>query len=143
MGGIGRLIAVTPNDWVNALAVQRYKSIFGTACCYQLPPRGDSPQKKALHKHLHGRWLFSEKASYGVVEGRVGRGATIKATPLGEEFDYDAFREHYSGDVMPMLVITSDNKLDVLVAGDEVSPKPGQTLVSLVFEPVEAADKNP
>ena len=91
-----------------------------------------------MHKHLHGRWIFADDANFGVLEGRVGRGAAVKATPLTEEFDYAAYRERYGTELLPMMLITSDNKLDVIVADEKIDPQPGQTVVSLVFEPVES-----
>ena len=36
--GIGRLLALTPNDEVNALAVQRFERVFDSAGVYQLAP---------------------------------------------------------------------------------------------------------
>jgi hypothetical protein len=139
LGGIGRLIAATPNDWVNTLAVQRYRAILGSANCYQLPPRGETDEKKSAHRHLHGRWIFSREASFGELEKRVLRGATFKATPLSGAFDYAAFRKMYGADALPMFVLTAEGKLNVIAAEAKLDPQAGQTLISLVFE-AEKAD---
>ncbi len=134
LGGIGRLIAATANDWVNTLAVQRYRGILGSANCYQLPPRGETDEKKSPHRHLHGRWLFARNASFGELEKRVLRGATVKATPLSESFDFAAFREMYGADALPMFVLTVEGKLNVIPAESKLDPQAGHTLISLVYE---------
>ncbi|MBP7745149.1 MAG: sodium:proton antiporter [Phycisphaerae bacterium] len=140
LGGIGRLLAVTPNDWVNALAVQRFTRILGSAHCYQLPPRADPQDKPATYKHLHGRWLFGEGVTYSELARRFGEGHTIKATRLSESFDYAAFTSRYGPTAVPMFVITESGRLSVITAGQPLLPVAGQTLISLVKDqPAPAA----
>ena len=38
LSGVGRLLAVTPNDEVNSLAVQEWSHLFGRAGVYQIAP---------------------------------------------------------------------------------------------------------
>jgi len=140
LGGLGRILAVTPNDWVNTLAVQRFRSVFGRAECYQLPPQDESRGKQRLHKHLHGRWLFAEGVTDVVLEQRFAAGATIKATPLSAEFDYAAFQSLYGESAVPMLVITEGGRLNVIAADQTPKPLPGQTVISLVQEPEQAKE---
>ena len=130
LGGIGRLFAVTPNDWVNVLAVQRFEHIFGRSFCYQIPP----PQKDAReeHKYLHGRWLFAEQASHPYLRRRLGSGYVIKSTKLSEEFDYAAFRAHYRDSVLPLVSITRARAIYVYTVDRERVPQPGEVLISLV-----------
>ncbi len=135
LGGIGRLLALTPNDWVNTLAVQRFIGVFGRANCYQLPPREAQRGKPAVHKHLHGRWLFAEDLTSTELERRFAAGAAFKATSLSEEFDYEAFRSHYGESAVPLFAISDAGRLTVISADAAPSPRPGQTLVSLVDEP--------
>ena len=132
LAGIGRLLAVTPNDWVNALAVQRFTRIFGRAECYQLAPRAESRDEQARHKHLHGRWLFGQQFDYADLARRAGDGARIKATNLTDEFDFDAFRARYGESAVPLCVITEGGLLNPIAADAPLTPQPGQTLISLV-----------
>lgn len=134
LGGIGRMLAMTPNDWVNALTVQRFVPILGRASCYQLPPAAGSEKTRESHKRLYGRWLFDKELSYWVFGSRVRAGYTLKATPLTDEFDYDAFRETYSDQPMPLFVLDASKRLNVIAAADPPAPKPDQTLIALVRE---------
>ncbi|MFQ5805169.1 MAG: cation:proton antiporter [Phycisphaerae bacterium] len=135
LGGIGRILAVTPNDWVNALAVQRFTSVFGRARCYQLPPQEKPKRKQALHRHLQGRWLFAAGMTNAALEQRFATGATVKATPLSAEFEFAAFRSLYGEAAVPLFVITEAGRLNVITADQPPKPLPGQTLISLVQEP--------
>jgi len=137
LGGIGRILAVTPNDWVNVLAVQRFRPVFGRAQCFQLSPREEPAHKQERHKHLHGRWLFGEAVTYATLAQRFGTGATVKATKLTDSFDYQAFRDMYGESAIPLFVITEKGALNVVTADQPVEPAPGQTLISLVNEPEE------
>ena len=132
LGGIGRLLALTPNDWVNTLAVQRFVRIFGRAGCYQLPPRDEPRGKQARHKHLHGRWLFGSVNNYVDLDERYAAGYTVKATKLSESFDYNAFHALYGETAVPMFIITEDGQLNVFTADRTSKPQSGQTLISLV-----------
>lgn len=132
LGGMGRLLALTPNDEVNALACQQFSRIFGRANVYQLPPKSDKERKPAHERHLHGRWLFSRSVSYASLEDRAENGWTIKTTRLTPEFDYAAFRGIHGDRAIPLFVITQQGRLIVLTAEAPVEPVPGQTLVSLV-----------
>lgn len=140
LGGIGRLLAMTPNDWVNTLAAQRFMRFFGRAGCYQLPPRDEPEGKQTLHKHLHGRWLFGDEYTYVALSDRCNTGAVIKATPLSESFDYAAFQSRYGETAVPLLVITESRRLNVITADQKLAPQPGQTLISLVHEPDESEE---
>ncbi len=141
LGGIGRLFAVTPNEWVNVLAIQRVTRLFGHAECYQLPPDTESSGKRSLHKHLQGRLLFDDQMNAAALEERFAAGATIKATPLSDEFGYADFRNLYGPDAVPMMVIDSNSRITVVSAKTPPDPQPGQTLIALVREQAAVAEQ--
>ncbi len=133
LGGLGRLLAVTPNDWVNILAVQRFERIFGRANCYQLPSQQDASKKKR-HRYLHGRWLFSEEATYSTLQRRIAQGFTAKATRLSETFDYNAFLARYGESCVPLFLIDEQRRLFIITPDRDEQRRPGQTVISLVKE---------
>lgn len=135
LGGLGRLLALTPNDEVNILASQRFAPLFGRAAVYQLPPRGSGKARTAVEKHLPGRWLFSKDAGWDGLCRRLDAGAVVKATKLSTEFGYDAFQRKYGPDMLPLVVINEAGRLTVRTADQTADPKPGQTIISLVVDP--------
>ncbi|HRX84300.1 MAG TPA: sodium:proton antiporter [Phycisphaerae bacterium] len=131
-GGLGRFFAVTPNDWINTLAVHRFFGVFGRRGCYQCATADGSPAKAEQHRHLHGRRLFGAELTYGALAKRFGGGFTIKATPLTEEFGPDAFRAQYGADALVLMAITDAGRLRVGTVEEPIQPRAGQTIISFV-----------
>lgn len=132
LGGIGRLLALTPNDEVNALAAQQFSRIFGRANVYQLPPKGHETRRGSHEKHLHGRWLFDSSVTYTTIDEWADKGSTVKATKLTSEFDYTVFRNRYGSTAVPLFIVNHQGRLTVLTADTAAAPIPGQTLISLI-----------
>ncbi len=141
LGGIGRLLAATPNNEVNVLAAQRMSHVFGTAQVYRLAPDHQPTQKRAQHTYEHGRLLFDNEATYSLLSDRMRTGAVVKVTKLSEAFDYQAFKGRYGPTAIPLLLIHDDNAITVIAADQAVEPAPGQSIVCLV-DPGEAAGEN-
>ena len=137
LGGLGRFLAMTPNDEVNTLAADRFAEVFGHASVYQLALRaGDH------HRHgsasQGGRVLFDGEATFAELSGRLAEGEQLKANRLTEEFDLEAWRALYGPDALPLFLLTSRGELQPRVAAERFAPAVGDTLVSLV-KPVPAA----
>jgi NhaP-type Na+/H+ or K+/H+ antiporter len=137
LDGLGRLLALTPNHEVNALATLHFSDIFGRQDVYQLtrPEAADKGSRSAMASHLRGRFLFGEKATYDYLSSRFAHGAVVKKTSLTEKFDYEAFRATYGPDALPLMVITPTRQLKVYTTESDPSPAPGETLISIVDEP--------
>jgi NhaP-type Na+/H+ or K+/H+ antiporter len=134
LGGIGRFFAVTPNDWINTLAVQRFAGVFGRRACYQLAAGREAPAQAEQHRHLHGRRLFGDELTFATIAQRMANGATIKVTPLTAEFRMEEFRSHYA-DAVLLLLIAESGRIIVSTQGEPLKPQPGHLLVSLVNGP--------
>jgi len=133
LAGIGRLLAMTPSDEVNSLAAREFIESFGRAEIYQLAHRpADVPSLEKLLTPLPGRILFEEAATFDGLSERLAEGATVKATSLTAEFDYDAFLRHYGASALVLMVISSSGRLSIVTADTTLSPQPGEKLISLV-----------
>jgi NhaP-type Na+/H+ or K+/H+ antiporter/Trk K+ transport system NAD-binding subunit len=131
LGGIGRLLAVTPNEYVNVLAVQRFRHVFGRPGCYQLPPKKPSPsQQRPLH--AYGRPLFAEGAVFRELDARFAAGAEVVVVPFNATADYAAFQEVHGRRAIPLFMLSGQNSIQVVTADRPVSPLPGQSLIALV-----------
>jgi len=136
--GIGRLFALTPNDEVNSLAALHFLDIFGRSEVYQLPPAkaGGNGRKSKMPRHLHGRYLFAEHATFEYLDKRFHEGAVIKRTTITEEFDYEAFKDMYGDTALPLVSISEAGKLSIYTTESPPSPEPGRILISIV-DPIE------
>ncbi len=136
LDGIGRLLALTPNDEVNSLSALHFQDIFGRSEVYQLIPKGlfKSGRKKELARHLQGRFLFNEMADYEFILSLFRDGAIVKKSLLTEEYDFNKFRERYDDEALPMFIIGTGGNLKVMTALEPPEPRPGDTIISIVKE---------
>ena len=139
LDGIGRLLALIPNDEVNSLATLHFEDIFGRSEVYQLPLSIESrvERRGTMPKHLRGRFLFDKKATCDYLEARFLAGAIVKKNTITEEFDFAAFKSKYGEDALPMFVIKESGDLKVWTAIDQPVPEPGEKLISVVDETEE------
>jgi len=136
LDGIGRLLAMTPNDEVNALAALRFSGIFGRSQIYQLVPltKKNGRLEQLMPRHLRGRYLFSEKSTYSYFQNRMIANAVVKRTTLTDEYPYTKFRDTYGENSLLLFVITQGRTLEVCTLENDVEPEPGDTIIALVDE---------
>ena len=133
LNGIGRFLAMTPNDEINSLAALEFVDVFGRSDVYQLAPEVVGLGKHSqVSQQLRARLLFGGDVSSSYLRLRMANGAVIKKTRLGDEFAYDHFRELYGASAVVMFVILKSGEIEVCTADSVLDPQPGQTLISLV-----------
>jgi len=140
LDGIGRLIAWTSNDEVNALATLQGAEIFGRSEVYQLPPKDTgNDHTDRMPRHLRGRLLFDRELTYTMLTDRLASGAIFQKAPLTTEFDYASFQERYGATAIPLFIIDSAKNLQVCTVREKLTPRPGQLFISLL-DPVEETE---
>lgn len=131
--GIGRLLALTPNDEVNALACQEMVHLFGRAQVYQVTPWDvDEGRRTSVTGHLRGRLLFGNGMTYAYLARRNNEGYLVKKTTLTEEFTFEDYRELYGTSAINLFVIKEKGELTIRTVDDNYKPAPGHKLISLV-----------
>ena len=81
--GIGRILAMTPNDEVNALATSRFSRQFGRRETFQLAPNAEQ-RSGSLPEELLGRIVGIDGLDYATVDERARQGWRVRsatATP--------------------------------------------------------------
>ena len=131
LDGIGRMLALTANHEVNSLTAVNFTEIFGKREVYQLPhEKFAAGSKGAVSKHLRGRFLFDETASYWDLTARFDSGAEVKTTNLTDEFDFQRFKERYP-DSIPLFLIDGNGKLTVFTVLEPLEPVAGTRIISI------------
>jgi replication initiation and membrane attachment protein DnaB len=59
-------------------------------------------------------------------------GATIKATQLTKDFNYESFKKYYGNEFIPLFSITREKKLLVNTSDKKFEPVPGHTIIAMV-----------
>ena len=78
--GIGRILAMTPNDEVNALATSRFSRQFGRRETFQLAPNAEQ-RSGALPEELLGRIVGIDGLDYATVDERARQGWRVRSAP--------------------------------------------------------------
>lgn len=132
LAGIGRVMAMTPNDEVNALVAQRFLRLFDRAAVYRLASAGEGRNETGARSNMPGRRLFSKEASYAMLASRLSSGWVVKITSLSEEFTYEDFRTLYGPRALVLFIIGEDGRLSVMTEERPADPQPGQRVVAAV-----------
>ena len=136
LSGVGRLLAVTPNDNLNRLAALEYTHDFGRAGVYQLEPLDSLGRRDTSTPHIRGRLLFGPGITYTKLAERFSDGAQFKKTAISTEFTYEDFCQHYGDTALVLFVITESGLLTVATSESPQEPRPGQIVIALV-DPVK------
>lgn len=130
--GIGRVLALTPNDEVNALALQRLGELFDSAELYTLPLRINKKEETKTTVHGVGRHLFGQDIDLDSIESKFEHGWVIKATTLSEEFGYEDWRLLYGPKAVMLFAISPTGQLWIGSAAKQLTAEPGWTILGLV-----------
>jgi len=130
---IGRFLAMTPNDEVNALAVRESREMFDRSRLYQLVFKAENAHSsRGMTRSLLGRQLFGEKLTFSYLRDLHAAGARFKTTTLTDEFTFSNFLERYGSDVPLLCTISSSGTVAINTVDAPLSPTSGQTLITLV-----------
>lgn len=139
LANMGRLLALTPNDEVNSLAALHFIETFGRSGVYQLPPKQtEADRKETVSSPLRGRLLFGPETTYARLTQLFNAGHVIKKTKLTEQFSYADYQETYNGQTISLFLIDELGDLRIFTTENQLRPRSGHTLISLV-EPLKEA----
>ncbi len=141
--GIGRLLALTPNDEVNSLVALHFQEVFNRVNMYQLPPGHSGNGQSHAPQHLRGRLLFSPESHFRWLTRQFADGATIEEATLTPDFTFFAYQAARKDEqVLPLFLINERRELIIYATDYQPIPRAGQTLISLVI-PVAVAEPEP
>ena len=127
INGIGRLLAMTPNDHANELLAHKGMEDFGRAMVFRLSA-GASPTSDKVRTNSHrGRVLFDDRFTYDDLHDRLHSGWTIQCEAVDETNE-----QHWKTKVetvTPLLVVDADGGATLVESGRRPVPKEGQKIV--------------
>ena len=136
--GLGRLLAITSNDEVNALACGRYLDDFGRQEVFQLPfPTEKKGRYEVIPREQHGRLLFGKELNFSKLGVAFDGNFKLKKTKLTKEFTFQAYQVQYSNAAILLFVIAANGAIQVCTADCQANPSVGDLVISLVPGPNE------
>lgn len=132
IAGLGRLLALTSDAHLNALACSRYRGVFGLKGVYALrvsaPANGSDRRETATT----GLTAFGAEASYVDLARRFGRGAEVRRTTLTESFTLAEFQALHGERATLLFTLDTKGRLEIVSAEKPLEPAAGWTLMSLI-----------
>lgn len=153
--GIGRMLALTPNNEVNSLASVHFARHFGRSNVFQLAHESDREKQKAREKgqsgekktdvddEVRGRTLFGHDFTYDELQDRMASGAEIRRTKLTREFTLKDWQERHGEKGVALFLIDEAGSLQIFAADRAMTPRAGQVIISLVLPQPEPAHARP
>ena len=127
--GIGKLLAITSNDEVNALAALHFKEIFGRAEVYQLPyKKKDLAEEQRVSRHLRGRCLFNQDMTYEKLDDLFNSRGGIKKLDIKSDKDMLLLNQEK---ILPLILIDPQNNLILYTDEKKQNPVIGMQLIYL------------
>lgn len=130
LDGIGKLVALTPNDEINTLASIHFSEIFGPTEVYQLA--NQSYGEGSGTGSASGRVLFYDKADFFTLQERFNRGAKITTVELDKEINMQVLKENFGEDVIPMFAAKSSGDVVTFTASSQPRQLAGSKLICMV-----------
>lgn len=131
--GIGRLLAMTPNDEVNSLALRESRGLCERSRLYQLTFKARTGEnQRAPTKNLLGRELFGKSHTFTSIKELHDSGARFKSTRLSESFTYRDFMAKHGDRAILLCALTEDGRMLINTVDAPLTPASGMTIVSLV-----------
>lgn len=137
--GIGRLLAMTPNEDYNALVLQHYRLEFGPNNVFFVrtrPPRSEVAEMKSPVKSA-GRALFGSDVTYATLARLLATGGEIKTTGLTDNYSFQDYRSVQGENRIPLFAIDTRDRLHVFTGDRELQPAAGWKIIGLVAETVD------
>lgn len=129
LGGIGSVIAMTPNDEVNSLASLQFKDIVGQEYVFQLPRQRTQIQTKNIAFKLGGRNLFGSGVTFDFLSNRFNAGARLEFISVNNVRNVtDLFEDVLT----PLFIITDSNDLIICTEDNSPAIQIGQRLLCVV-----------
>lgn len=131
--GIGRVLALTSNDEVNALADLHCAELCGRSQVYQLAPNPKTADAlDPLPRHFQGRILLGKEFTFTRLNTMFQDGARILSMRYPEpgSLEEENF-ERIERTSIPLFLIESTGRLNVYTPDNQPRPRPGQILVVL------------
>ncbi len=111
--GIGRLLAFTSNDEVNALATARFARVFGRREVFQLAPSARRSGDTSVPEEHLGRLVGIEGITYSTIDERSRQGWRVRTAHGGK-----TIQEAVDADLFLPVVRIVDGKLAFLCRND-------------------------
>ncbi len=126
----GRMLALTDNSELNALAAVRFSQWLGSDNVYQLPP-AKAGVSQSITEQMRGRILFRRDMIFSELEQNYYRGAQVVLVKKNAADTLASYLERGKLALL-LFVVTTDGRLLVSTADSPLTPDANQAAILLL-----------
>lgn len=127
--GIGKLLALTPNDEANTLSARKYEKAFGRAQVYQLRASG-TDRRTQIGEGIEANRAFVGEPTFAALEDLYRKGAKVRRTRLTDSYTLADYRRDLPEEAVLLFMSSEGGPFEVAKEWPETAPA-GTVLVSL------------
>ncbi|GAB2796756.1 sodium:proton antiporter [Halomonas shantousis] len=132
--GIGHLLPLSPYRELNNLAALHFEHLLGHGKVFRLAVDVGKNARRHQEQALgHLPRLFDEDTTYARLSSLLAQGAKLRSTKLTESFSLEDYLALHQQRLLPLFGINRNGRIRVATAETPLAPKPGETLISLIF----------
>ncbi|HBC87227.1 MAG TPA: hypothetical protein DCZ94_09755 [Lentisphaeria bacterium] len=124
LSGIGNIFAMTSNEEANALALIKYKEVFGRKGLFRLPV--DLKKSEIAGGRGEGKILFGPGIDYSGLEEMFSEGAEVITLNYGETSGFDD--KHF----IPLMALDEKVNMQILNSGGEIHSKDKSRIIGIL-----------
>lgn len=132
--GLGGLLCITAQPYLNTLAAVRFRREFGPENIYCVQTQineNEKDDKRTAHKRLKSTSLFADDIIFSKLNRLVKNGAETKTTQLTEAFDYVAFQAQ-NPNAISLFALNDKQHILFFSSENELLPEKGWQIISLI-----------
>lgn len=132
--GIGRMLALSPQESVNVAAVMHYRLEFGQNNLFILQSQADETLsgKLKVSEQSRGQTLFAGNVTYTSLSQMLRGSGEIRTTKLTENFNFDQLVKEHCEKMVPLFALDMKGNLHVFTPDRPVKPLAGWSVISIV-----------
>lgn len=132
LDGIGKVLALTPNDEVNSLAVLRFSDIFGSSEVFQLASGSHIKRSdREVPDSLSGRILFDDQLNYEAFNKLLSEGSFLDVHEVEKDYTQNEFDKEFGTRFVPLLLIKQSRQVIPYSIDNKPLPEKGDKLFVL------------
>ncbi len=136
---IGRGLALTANDEINAFAALALGKHLGKTHVYHLASGEIGAKARGASAERQQNVLFHAEATFEKIEKEFYSGAVVRELTLTEDWDYETMRQNFFFFV-PLFAINEAGQLRVFSSRSTFVPKAGATILALARNKVATGE---
>ncbi|TNE74256.1 hypothetical protein EP331_02300 [bacterium] len=138
LDGIGHLVALTPNDEVNALACIKFSEIFGKTHVFQVAKTTEGMKSKLDNSNLGGEILGNKVLSCKLITDVLLRDGQFTTMKLSRDQSFSSLLSQSEYSIIPLLYVSDSGSPTWLTSSEMMPSQVSGRVIALKYREVKS-----